>query len=70
MTQVGGMHSLTVAHFCTKVKKLVKITIFADFDRKLCKINLEKIENVKNIKVALKPHRQNGIRHKLMACTV
>ena len=61
MTQVSGVHSLTVAHFCAKVKKLVKIAIFADFDCKLRKIKLDKIEKVKNIKVALEPHRQNGI---------
>jgi hypothetical protein len=34
-------------------KKIVKIANFADFDRKLRKIEQEKFEKVKNIKVAL-----------------
>ena len=58
MTQVGGGHVLTPTHFCVKVKKMIKNAIF---NRKLRKIEQEKFEKVKNIKVALKTHRRNGI---------
>jgi DNA/RNA endonuclease G (NUC1) len=47
--------------FLRKSKKNVKNHNFRDFDRKLRKIEQEKFEKVKKIKVALEPHRCNGI---------
>ena len=61
MTQVIGMHSLTVTQFCAKVKKIEKNHNFRDFNRKLRKIELEKCEKVKNIKYAQEPHDRNGV---------
>ena len=46
--------------FLRKSKEIVKFPIFTNFDRKLRKTELEKFEKVKNIKVALEPHRRNG----------
>ena len=61
MTQVVGVHGLTVTHFCAKVFFCCKNHNFRIFNRKLRKIELEKFEKVKNIKVALEPYRRNGI---------
>jgi hypothetical protein len=59
MTQVSGVHCLTVAHVCAKKNK--KYPCSPIFNHKLRKIELEKLEKVKNIKVALEPQGRNGI---------